>query len=289
MQNFNFHTHTERCGHAEKNYSDEDYVKEAIEAGMCYLCFTDHMPYTKEMYYPKNQRMGYDSKKEYIENINLLKEKYKNEIKIGSGFEFEYIPGKEYHLRELKSETDKLIIGQHLTIDENGNIKDISKGMTDEELEQYSDLIVRAVELGFPDIIAHPDLFMKFRENFGKEEEKASIKICKIASKYDIPLEINLGKIHNRLRNVRESKENIGLTEDEILEKALKIIGYPCKEFWKIAADFNLKAVYGGDVHFKGQLLEMQKYIGIANEIIGKDILSNLRFVDENLELIKLY
>ena len=25
IQNFNYHTHTERCGHAEKDYEDEEY------------------------------------------------------------------------------------------------------------------------------------------------------------------------------------------------------------------------------------------------------------------------
>ena len=33
MQKFNFHTHTYRCGHADSNMSDEDYVKAHIEAG----------------------------------------------------------------------------------------------------------------------------------------------------------------------------------------------------------------------------------------------------------------
>lgn len=27
MQNFNYHTHTYRCGHAEANITDEDFVK----------------------------------------------------------------------------------------------------------------------------------------------------------------------------------------------------------------------------------------------------------------------
>ena len=30
IQNFNYHTHTERCGHAEKDYEDEAYVKEGV-------------------------------------------------------------------------------------------------------------------------------------------------------------------------------------------------------------------------------------------------------------------
>ena len=30
MQNFNYHTHTYRCGHADDNMRDEDFVKELI-------------------------------------------------------------------------------------------------------------------------------------------------------------------------------------------------------------------------------------------------------------------
>ena len=31
MQKFNYHTHTRRCGHADNNMSDEDFVKEFIK------------------------------------------------------------------------------------------------------------------------------------------------------------------------------------------------------------------------------------------------------------------
>ena len=30
MQRFNYHTHTKRCGHADMNMADEDYVIEFI-------------------------------------------------------------------------------------------------------------------------------------------------------------------------------------------------------------------------------------------------------------------
>ena len=43
MQNFNYHSHTERCGHAVG--SDEAYVKEAIRNGYRYMGFSDHAPY----------------------------------------------------------------------------------------------------------------------------------------------------------------------------------------------------------------------------------------------------
>ncbi len=33
MQKFNYHTHTRRCGHADNNMSDEDFVKLFIQKG----------------------------------------------------------------------------------------------------------------------------------------------------------------------------------------------------------------------------------------------------------------
>lgn len=283
IQDFNFHTHTFRCGHAEKNYTDEDYVKEAIEAGMKYLCFTDHMPYTSTMHSPENQRMNYNDRKEYLESINRLKYKYKDQIKIESGFEVEYLPGEEKYLKELKQATNILILGQHCTVF-NGKVKDIKTEMTDKELFDYANLIAKALELNIPDIIAHPDFFMRFRKEFGEKEEKVSHIICEAAAKYNVPVEINLGKIHNRLKNVEEKYPD--LPYQEALKEAIKIIGYPCREFWKIAAKYNLKAVYGGDIHFKGQILKMNEYIKIANNVIGKEILKELKFINENLKII---
>ena len=39
----NYHTHTKRCGHAIGE--DEEYVVNAIEAGLTDLGFSDHCPY----------------------------------------------------------------------------------------------------------------------------------------------------------------------------------------------------------------------------------------------------
>ena len=44
MQNFNYHTHTYRCGHAELGITDEEIVKEFINKGFKKIAFTDHCP-----------------------------------------------------------------------------------------------------------------------------------------------------------------------------------------------------------------------------------------------------
>lgn len=51
------------------------------------------------------------------------------------------------------------------------------------------------MDRGIPDIIAHPDIFMVRRSEFGEKEEQITRLICKKAIETNIPLEINLGRI----------------------------------------------------------------------------------------------
>lgn len=51
-------------------------------------------------------RMKYDERLDYLNSIKLLKEKYKDVIEIESGYEIEYLPGKEKNLFELKNEIE---------------------------------------------------------------------------------------------------------------------------------------------------------------------------------------
>ena len=91
LQDFNYHTHTYRCGHA--NGTDEDYVQAAIKAGYKILGFSDHGPY-KHIPSP-GLRMDWEQLDDYIESLTALKEKYKDQIEIHIGLETEYY--SEYH------------------------------------------------------------------------------------------------------------------------------------------------------------------------------------------------
>lgn len=102
MQNFNYHTHTYRCGHAQTDMKDEDYVNEFIKKGFKKIAFTDHCPEKNVIDKRKNMRMKYSEISEYLDSINYLKNKYKDKIEIENGFEVEYLPGEEENLLELK-------------------------------------------------------------------------------------------------------------------------------------------------------------------------------------------
>lgn len=281
MQNFNYHSHTYRCGHADLDMTDEEYVNEYIKLGLKKVAFTDHAPEKNEIDIRKNMRMEYKQKDEYLSSIKYLKEKYKDKIEIKTGYEAEYLPGEENNLKELKKETDKLILGQHFIYDDDNRLKIFGSktNFTDKELIRYAKYIERAMEEGIPDIIAHPDIYMINRKEFGKTEEEVAKIISSAAEKYKVPLEINLNKIfqatyyENRILN----NDNIDLQRKKLKTN----IAYPCKEFWNIVCNYKIKVLYGIDVHHRGQILLFNELIELAKEVLGEEIISKLDFIKD--------
>lgn len=280
MQKFNYHTHTYRCGHADLDYTDEEYIIDLIKMGFKKMAFTDHCPEKTEIDKRPNIRMKYNQRLEYLESIKNLKEKYTNKIEIQSGYEVEYLPGEEDNLKELKNETDKLILGQHFIYDDNKNLRIFGRvDFTDEELIRYAEYIEMAMKLNIPDIIAHPDIYMMKRKKFEDIEEKVAHMICKSAEKYNIPLEINLNDIF--YKTYFENKKLNNLPIEKQKEKLINV-QYPCKRFWEISTNYNIKVIYGIDAHYKGQIALWNKLLKLAHEILGEEIISNLNFIEND-------
>ncbi|MBQ6992464.1 MAG: endo-1,4-beta-xylanase [Clostridia bacterium] len=285
-QDFCFHTHTGRCGHGAKDTGDEEWVQNAIKGGIKKIAFTDHIPLPDGYNKTPKSRMDIAEVESYLTSIRYLQEKYKGQIEIESGFEFEYSDRDLAHLQELKSKTDKMILGQHFVIDADGREHGIARGkggkqISDEVLEMYGESIISAMDKGLPDVIAHPDLFMQARDKFGVKEEEITRAICKKAIEKGIPLEINFGKI--------ASKVDSGMSIEDIKKRT----PYPSPEFWKIVAEEtrtakengqDLRVIYGKDAHFPGQLSTERDY-EIAKAIIGEQTLEQLQIVTSYKEL----
>lgn len=281
MQKFNYHTHTYRCGHADLDYTDEEYIIDLIKMGFKKMAFTDHCPEKLEIDKRPNIRMKYDQRLEYLESIRNLKEKYADKIEIQSGYEVEYLPGEEDNLKELKNETDKLILGQHFIFDDNKNLRIFgSTNFTEEELIRYAEYIEKAMELKIPNIIAHPDIYMIKRKQFGDIEEKIAHMICKVAEKYDIPLEINLNDIFYKTYFENRKLNNFPIEKQK--EKLINV-QYPCKGFWKVATNYNIKVVYGIDAHYKGQIVLWNELLELAHEVLGEEVISKLNFLENDI------
>ena len=239
MQNFNYHSHTYRCIHDDLDYTDEEYILDYIKMGFKKVAITDHCPEKNEIDKRQHMRMKYSQKEEYLSSIKQLKEKYAKQIEIESGYEVEYLPGEEENIRELKEETDKIVLGQHFIYDDNKQLKIFGKiDFTDQELIRFAEYLDKAMELGIPDIIAHPDIYMLKRKEFGEIENKIAHMICKSAEKYNIPLEINLNNIF-----ANTYYENRTLNNEPIEKQRPKLVNvsYPCRGFWEIVSQYNIK------------------------------------------------
>ena len=82
---YNYHTHTRRCGHAKG--TEEEYVLRAIQGGIRYMGFSDHMPLLCDDGYESRYRVPMAEAKDYIADIIALREKYRDVIDIKVGFE----------------------------------------------------------------------------------------------------------------------------------------------------------------------------------------------------------
>lgn len=235
----NFHTHTARCRHAVGK--DEEYVLAAIEAGFEEIGFSDHTPWPFESGYVSPMRMKESELEEYVSSVFLLREKYKDKIKIHLGLECEYF--KEY-IPWLCAAGEKygieyFLLGHHFSPDEehgiyNGRIK------TPQEIERYKNEVLEAMDSGLFFYVAHPDIYMRTYGEFDEYCEKAAREIIQKAIETNTPLEYNLlGLAHCKEDGMKE--------------------GYPHSGFWRIAGEMGATGVIGIDAHDPKAYFETEK------------------------------
>ena len=258
IQEFNYHTHTYRCGHAIG--TDEEYILAAIEAGYKILGFSDHGPY-KGLPLPRS-RMTWEQVDEYVDSLTYLKEKYKDRIEIHIGLETEYYPDYHKEKEELLEKVEYLILGQH-------SMRPTGEGTffrfnTKEQLMQYAEDICKGLETGMYAYLAHPDVYIYHQDSFDKTCKTVARMIMEKAAETDTPVEIN---VHGVLRG-KQSFPN-GTVQ----------YWYPHKDFWKIAAEYPIRCIYGIDAHDPKQLLDLKSVEDAKTELESL----GLTFIDEPL------
>ena len=188
-----FHVHTFRCGHAEE-VPDEEYIKRAIELGAEGIWFTDHAPFPGD---PFGNRMLYAELPEYIDTLQALKEKYRQQLEVHIGLETEYFPtfDKAGYYRELRENPglEFLILGQHMAEDVPGRYT-YSWDRERLKAEEYLALgaaILQGMESGYFEVVAHPDRIYRRRKGWDDAMAQMAERIIAAAKKYDLPLELN--------------------------------------------------------------------------------------------------
>lgn len=238
MTDYNYHTHTYRCGHATG--TEREYIENAIALGMNVIGFSDHLIFEDK------DKEKFD---DYIQTIKKLKEEYKGKIEIYLGFECEYLPERDSYFKYLLENkiVDYLILGQHY-VGYKGKIfwdREFGKiGDNTKFANVYYKHLKMAMKSGYFSYIAHPDLFIKCFDQITPKYLRFAKKICKLAKKYEIPLEINLNGIKNHY-NIRHFLSPTFYPNAEFFEIAGKIkndivIGIDAHEteFWQIATDY---------------------------------------------------
>lgn len=264
FQDFCFHIHTQRCGHAE-NITDREIVELFLSHEFKSIAFTDHAPWNSLEKIPGHKNwMDADEKPGYLDSIKALRKEYAESLEILLGFELEYFPNWLDEINQMRSESQIIVLGQHycLNPDTGKYTRFHIPGFvpTEKELDGYCQLIEMACRSGIVDIIAHPDLYMLQTDSFGIKQEETAHRICSIAQEFHLPVEINLTQIAKSLFFKGSS------------------IKYPCREFWHIASQYKLKTLLGMDFHHRLQLEHYDDTVDEAKRIIGKENWNKLDF-----------
>lgn len=253
MQNFNYHTHTYRCGHATGK--DDEYIQSAIDAGFEVLGMSEHIGF--DGWDDEKERIPFVEMDKYIEDMQALREKYKDQIDIKIGFEFEYFDDKEDYLKEMLSKVDYMIVGQHA---KNFDMY-YDHGCNDDDVDIYASQICAALDCGLTKYVAHLDYFMLGKDEFTKRNEKAIEKICDAVLRNDAYLEINLK----------------GATYGKKLYNGIQQYIYPHYDVFRIVAQKGCKVMFGYDAH-KPEMLQVREKEELLKEEF-KDL--NLNYQDK--------
>lgn len=263
-QDFNFHSHTKRCGHARGE--DEGYVLAAMDTGFTDLGFSDHimLPGLSQ----PGIRGDYNLFEDYLHSVGVLQEKYKGKIRIYKAFECEWYGElfREYYRDLLVSKkVDYLILGQHCYFS-NGFVWYGRYAVPTQGTEAYLHDLIQGMESGFFLYVAHPDTFMSWHKRFDEQAYQVAKEIATKAKELDIPLEVNMGPSRWYIPKSPEDTE----------------LPYPNRRFWEVVAEVGAPCVFGVDAH------EPQDYFdsdfGYFNDF-AKDL--GLRMVDVRKKLKK--
>ena len=229
----NFHTHCNLC---DGSNTPEEMVKAAIDKGFTALGFSSHSYLEIENDYALTR----ETEKEYIKEINRLKEKYKRDIKIFCGIELEYYsPFPEYKYDYIIGSVHYVLKdGYYIPVDLTAQevvdaVESLYNGNFSAYAEDFFKTECDVVNKTKPDIIGHIDLVSKFCEKVDfkitNRYLNAAQDCIKALVPYGIPFEINTGAI----------------------SRGYRIDPYPSPEILKMINLYGGKIVISSDCHNK--------------------------------------
>jgi histidinol-phosphatase (PHP family) len=256
----NYHTHLHFCNHAEG--TSKDYAIEAIKHGFEVLGISDHAPNeTMTDHYVRMKQEMFDI---YLKDMEAAQEEFEGKIKILKGIEVEFWYDHDDYYKLLRSKLDYLVHGQHY-ISKEKTYNNLVSGFglhTKEQIYLYAEYLMDAMDTGYFDIMAHPDLYMCGYKDFDKDAARVAHMIAKKAEETNTILEYN-GNGFNR---------GVSLTPQGYK------LPYPRNEFWEIVKEYNVRTMLNSDCHTPGNMYD--DAIMEAEEEYEKLGLKRVHFID---------
>ncbi|HWR44723.1 histidinol-phosphatase HisJ family protein [Sporomusa sp.] len=174
-----------------------DMCKTAIDKGLSYICFTEHVDYNQ--FDPGCRYFDYDK---YSDAIERTREKFGDKIHVLSGIEFgePHVYQKQFE-KIIKKEFDVVMVGIHYIGKDkvglhwingtNEYSKSLLKDYTNERIfHEYYEELLQVVKLGGFDVLAHFDNPKRYLKESGHEEELIGEIVHEIVNA-GIAIEIN--------------------------------------------------------------------------------------------------
>lgn len=244
------HIHSPFCPHGTDD-SFESYVEEALKHGLEEMSFTEHMPFPSDFLDDKKFQDECAPSKEvmeqYFKEVEKLKEKYKDRIKINIGLEVDFIEGMEEQTKKLLTQygphlEDGLLSVHFLKTGDKYTDIDGKEGFekavqyygsVEKVYDKYYETLLKAVryDLGKykPKRIGHPNLIRIFIKLYPIEYKNFELldKLAKAIKENDYEVDVNT----SGLRKIYCGEIYVGDAFKELVDK------------------YEIKKVYGSDSH----------------------------------------
>lgn len=244
------HIHTPFCPHGSTDSFDK-YITRGIELGLKEMTFTEHAPLPRNFEDPtpeKDSGMDASLLLDYFQELQVLKEHYKDKILIKTGLEVDFIEGFETETKEFLNEVGEFLDDSILSVhfikqnqkwhcmdfsDHSFNEIAAELGSVDAVYAKYYDTLEKSIttDLGMykPKRIGHITLVHKFQHRYPP------------ATNFD-------DRVYRVLELIKEQRYSIDYNGAGFV-KPLCGEPYPPERFAKYAFDLGIPLVYGSDAH----------------------------------------
>lgn len=244
------HIHSPYCPHGTTD-PFELYIEQAIRCGLDEMSFTEHMPFTRYFTDDKKFLDECSPSKEVIEkyfhDLQKIKLKYKDKIKINTGLEVDFVDGYENETKDFlniygpKLEDSILSVhfikvnDEYIAIDWKPGFEEaLEKLETVERIyDKYYETLLKAVKADLgefkPKRIGHPNLIRIFNKLYPIEYKNKELleEIVKEIKNGDYEVDVNTAGLRKPYCN-------------EI---------YVSDIFKELIEEYGVKKVYGSDSH----------------------------------------